>query len=364
MAGVSTHLPNLQPYQTASSNSPSGEFDDGRTLSPTSFVKHMDISNASDEDDTTIRLPSNTRLSKVRSDENIDRNYSASPPSLKKKPVYSARRSAANQSPSTNESRVGRPASSLLLNMVPEEIINAALNFIEIQDVAKVSAVCKMFGNMCNTDGMWREFCVREHGPDLQMLCDAFAPTLEPGTPFYWKQMYKALMSYEIDLSFFTGPREGEKERVKMHGSEEIMMGRSRKNNICILQDEMVSRTHAKLSVKGGKYYIQDLGSINGTAINATIMESHRDVRLRLSDEVEMGNSTFRVHVRDPLEVEEDTQVEGDSDVEDDNDGHHLEAAEAALDGIEPFDEEDVAGIASDDEGADEEVGDSDNGEE
>jgi pSer/pThr/pTyr-binding forkhead associated (FHA) protein len=95
-----------------------------------------------------------------------------------------------------------------------------------------------------------------------------------------------------------------------MHGSEEIMMGRSRKNNICILQDEMVSRTHAKLSVKGGKYYIQDLGSINGTAINATIMESHRDVRLRLSDEVEMGNSTFRVHVRDPLEVEEDTQVE------------------------------------------------------
>ena len=68
---------------------------------------------------------------------------------------------------------------------------------------------------MCNTDGMWREFCVREHGPDLQMLCDAFAPTLEPGTPFYWKQMYKALMSYEIDLRFFTGPREGEKERVR-----------------------------------------------------------------------------------------------------------------------------------------------------
>lgn len=88
------------------------------------------------------------------------------------------------------------------------------------------------------------------------------------------------------------------------------MMGRSRKNNICILQDEMVSRTHAKLSVKGGKYYIQDLGSINGTAINTAIMESHRDVRLRLSDEVEMGNSTFRVQVRDPLEIEEETQVE------------------------------------------------------
>ena len=57
-------------------------------------------------------------------------------------------------------------------------------------------------------------------------------------------------------------------------------------------------------------------------------------------------------------------RAQDDSDVEDDNDGHHLEAAEAALDGIEPFDEEEVAGVASDDEGADEEVGDSDNGEE
>jgi hypothetical protein len=69
-------------------------------------------------------------------------------------------------------------------------------------------------------------------------------------------------------------------------------------------------------------------------------------------------------------------RAQGDSDVEDDNDGHHLEAAVAALDGIEPFDgqevagvvtfsdDEEVAGVASDDEGADGEVEDSDNGEE
>ncbi len=36
----------------------------------------------------------------------------------------------------------------------------------------------------------------------------------------------------------------------------------------CSVQDEMVSRTHAKLVMKDCKFHIVDLGSINGTCIN------------------------------------------------------------------------------------------------
>lgn len=118
------------------------------------------------------------------------------------------------------------------------------------------------------------------------------------------------------------------------------MMGRSRRNKICILQDEMVSRIHAKITYKEGKYYYQDLGSINGTSINTVhpsatpnhalcpprlcrtlvksvaesylrsqdVVDAHIDIRLRINDEVEMGNSTFRVEVHNPLEVETQTQ--------------------------------------------------------
>ena len=46
------------------------------------------------------------------------------------------------------------------------------------------------------------------------------------------------------------------------------MIGRSRQNNICILQDEMVSRKHAKISKSGFHYLIHDVGSINGTFVN------------------------------------------------------------------------------------------------
>ncbi len=50
--------------------------------------------------------------------------------------------------------------------------------------------------------------------------------------------------------------------------TEPTAIGRSRQNNICILQDEMVSRKHGKIIPQARAYMLQDLGSINGTFIN------------------------------------------------------------------------------------------------
>lgn len=55
---------------------------------------------------------------------------------------------------------------------------------------------------------------------------------------------------------------------VQISKIETTNIGRSRQNDICILQDEMVSRKHGKIIPKARRYMLQDLGSINGTFIN------------------------------------------------------------------------------------------------
>jgi len=64
------------------------------------------------------------------------------------------------------------------------------------------------------------------------------------------------------------------------------MIGRSRQNNICILQDEMVSRKHAKISKSGYNYLIHDVGSINGTFVNQKQLTKFVDQRLHFGDQV------------------------------------------------------------------------------
>ena len=46
----------------------------------------------------------------------------------------------------------------------------------------------------------------------------------------------------------------------------------------------MVSRRHAVVSFRNGRYYLKDLGSSNGTLVN--------EARVALDDEVEIGHGT------------------------------------------------------------------------
>ena len=46
----------------------------------------------------------------------------------------------------------------------------------------------------------------------------------------------------------------------------------------------MVSRRHAVVSFRNGRYYLKDLGSSNGTLVN--------NERVALDDEVEVGHGT------------------------------------------------------------------------
>ncbi len=91
-------------------------------------------------------------------------------------------------------------------------------------------------------------------------------------------------------LVALNAPRRGKLYRIKKNG---MTIGRADDNDI-ILDDETVSRHHARLLVEPGigypQIYIQDLASVNGVLVNG-----ERVVRQLLHDEdhIAIGNVKF-----------------------------------------------------------------------
>ena len=65
----------------------------------------------------------------------------------------------------------------------------------------------------------------------------------------------------------------------------ETKVGRDINNGIC-LDDITVSRSHALITKSNGRYFIKDLGSLNGTYLNAI---SVRDTAITSGDEIQIG---------------------------------------------------------------------------
>jgi pSer/pThr/pTyr-binding forkhead associated (FHA) protein len=66
---------------------------------------------------------------------------------------------------------------------------------------------------------------------------------------------------------------------------ERLSIGRRPESNI-FLDDVTVSRDHALLVKRGGAYYLDDCGSLNGTYVNRQRVDSHR---LEDGDEMQIG---------------------------------------------------------------------------
>jgi hypothetical protein len=78
------------------------------------------------------------------------------------------------------------------------------------------------------------------------------------------------------------GGREGESFPL---AGERMTLGR-RPDSDVFLDDVTVSRDHALIVVRGGAYWLDDLGSLNGTYVNRHRIESHR---LEDGDELQVG---------------------------------------------------------------------------
>ena len=77
---------------------------------------------------------------------------------------------------------------------------------------------------------------------------------------------------------------------------EEYRIGRAQDNNIQIKDDNKVSRYHCKLLRKGNQFYVQDLGSSNGTLVNGETFAG--EFKLFGGEELKVGETLFRFTIQ------------------------------------------------------------------
>ena len=76
---------------------------------------------------------------------------------------------------------------------------------------------------------------------------------------------------------------------------EWMVIGRGRSADL-VIAESTISRSHAAVGFDAEGYFVQDLGSTNGTRVNGR-RESH--VRLADGDELQLGKLQFRVGLPD-----------------------------------------------------------------
>ena len=80
------------------------------------------------------------------------------------------------------------------------------------------------------------------------------------------------------------------KVREYYHLDEEAHLGRGKDNEI-IIKDPYISKKHLKIVEDEGNYYLEDLGSANGTYLNGDkIMDV---VKLKNGDRIRVGQVEF-----------------------------------------------------------------------
>ena len=98
----------------------------------------------------------------------------------------------------------------------------------------------------------------------------------------------RSLGTLVVERSPARTPRVGERLPLRASNS----MGRDAGNDIA-LPDEAASARHATLEVHDGEWFIEDLGSTNGTLVNGVRIE--RRERVRPGDEIAIGRIALRL---------------------------------------------------------------------
>jgi pSer/pThr/pTyr-binding forkhead associated (FHA) protein len=146
---------------------------------------------------------------------------------------------------------------------------------------------------------------VNDEGANYCQRCGALLPrgesaTGEPVTATYRIDETGELVPVEIGEVTAKGPalviragggRVGESFPVDR---EHMTIGR-RPDSDVFLDDVTVSRDHALIVRRADDWYLDDCGSLNGTYVNRSRIESHR---LEEGDEVQIGKYKLTFHTR------------------------------------------------------------------
>lgn len=100
-------------------------------------------------------------------------------------------------------------------------------------------------------------------------------------------------------------PEEYKIQGVEVALTDEIRMGRDLDNDV-VLPGGFVSGQHARLYLQNGQYWLEDLGSKNGTLLNGVPISG--STVLASGDQIAIGDITLRF-VRWGYEVESDHRV-------------------------------------------------------
>lgn len=73
--------------------------------------------------------------------------------------------------------------------------------------------------------------------------------------------------------------------------SDEARFGRTADNDV-VVKDGAASRSHARVFEKGGKYFVEDLGSANGTRLNNAAVKQAKE--LKNGDAIMIGDTVFK----------------------------------------------------------------------
>ena len=95
------------------------------------------------------------------------------------------------------------------------------------------------------------------------------------------------------------GPEIG--RRVAL-GTAAFEIGRSSKTELFIDQ-ESISRHHARITFDGAGYVITDLGSTNGTLVNDSPVGARHEAKLRDGDQIQIGRSILKFMTCENIEV-------------------------------------------------------------
>jgi hypothetical protein len=144
---------------------------------------------------------------------------------------------------------------------------------------------------------------VNSEGANYCQRCGALLDRAESGEPVtatYRIDETGELVPVDLDKVTAAGPalviragggRVGQSFAVE---GERMSIGR-RPDSEVFLDDVTVSRDHALLIHRNGHWYLDDCGSLNGTYVNRSRIESHQ---LEEGDEVQVGKYKLTFHGR------------------------------------------------------------------
>jgi pSer/pThr/pTyr-binding forkhead associated (FHA) protein len=91
-------------------------------------------------------------------------------------------------------------------------------------------------------------------------------------------------------LKIVSGPKQG--LNIPLPPQEQLLIGRKRGD--LVINDPLISSSHARIYAREDAWYIQDLGSTNGTTVNGQLV---RETALRPGAEIGIGNSKLVLFV-------------------------------------------------------------------